>query len=209
MLHRCHPVSSPPQVPVEQAGNLNILLPCSAGVCNTTSKMKFDSELPRRRPPEIPVKNECAAQCRWSAHGRTAELRACIRLARSRYFALVFCGDTGLERGSKPDQGLSPTRSVWRFHVPRIWNVSIGLGKKAVKRKSQNLGKIFRQCLYLVVAFPGEPISKMEQSGVPVRKYFEIRTLASFGNFSAQCTLVQERESAGGMARASRTLPNS
>jgi len=25
--------------------------------------------------------------------------RACIRLARSRYFALVFCGDIGLERG--------------------------------------------------------------------------------------------------------------
>ena len=41
--------------------------------------------------------------------------------ARSRYFALVFCGDTGWERGAIPNQGISPTRSVWRFHVPRIW----------------------------------------------------------------------------------------
>jgi len=54
--------------------------------------------------PDIPEKNECAAQCRWSAHGRTAGLRAGIRLARSRYFALVFCGDTGLQRGSVPGQ---------------------------------------------------------------------------------------------------------
>ena len=39
-------------------------------------------------------------------------------LARSRYFALVFCGDTGLERGAKPNRDLSPTRSVWRFPRP-------------------------------------------------------------------------------------------
>ena len=73
--------------------------------------------------------------------------------ARSRYFALVFCGDTGLERGAKPDQGKSPTRSVWRFHVRRIWIRSIGLGGVGVKRKSQNLGKKFLPRLYLVVDF--------------------------------------------------------
>jgi hypothetical protein len=63
-----------------------------------------------------------------------SKLRAYVTTARSRYFALVFCGDTGQERGAKPDQGISPTRTVWRFHVPRIWIRSIGLAGVGVKK---------------------------------------------------------------------------
>jgi len=84
--------------------------------------------------------------------------------ARSRYFALVFCGDTGLERGAKPDQDLSPTRSVWRFHVPRIWIRSIGLVYVGVKRKSQNLVRKFPWRLYLVVDFLEQQNPRLVQS---------------------------------------------
>ena len=87
-----------------------------------------------------------------------------LTTARSRYFALVFYGDTGLERGAKPNRGYSPTRSVWRFHVPRIWIRSIGLVDVGVKRKSQNLGKKFLQRLYLVVDFLEGWSSEMVQS---------------------------------------------
>jgi hypothetical protein len=93
-----------------------------------------------------------------------SKLRVYLRLRGAGYLALVFCGDTGLERGAKPDQDLSPTRSVWRFHVPRIWIRSIGLGRVGVKRKSQNLGKKFPGCLYLVVDFPRERGPGMVQS---------------------------------------------
>ena len=66
-----------------------------------------------------------------------------------------------------PDQGMSPTRSVWRFHVPRIWIGSIKRCEKAVKRKSQNLVKNFRERLYLVVAFPGKRSSKLVRNAPP------------------------------------------
>jgi hypothetical protein len=87
------------------------------------------------------------------AHTAEQQTPRLLTTARSKYFALVFCGDTGLERGAKPDQDFSPTRSVWRFHVPRIWIRSIGPGRVGVKRKSQNLVKKFPSCLYLVVDF--------------------------------------------------------
>src|ERR1700758_3628170 len=92
-----------------------------------------------------------------------SQLRAYVTTARSRYFALVFCGDTGLERGAKPDQGCSPTRTVWRFHVPRIWIRSIGLGEVCVKRKSQNLVRKFPRRLYLVVDFLAQRSPEMVQ----------------------------------------------
>jgi hypothetical protein len=71
------------------------------------------------------------------------KLRAYFTTTRSRYLALVFCGDTGLERGAKPDRDLSPTRSVWRFHVPRIWIRSIGLGRVGVKKNRKIWGTNF------------------------------------------------------------------
>jgi len=58
---------------------------------------------------ELPTRNHrkkrmrCPVPVRF-AHGRTAEPPRCIRLARRSYFALVFCGDTGMERGSITDQ---------------------------------------------------------------------------------------------------------
>ena len=115
-------------------------------------------------PAGIIEKNECTAQCRWNSHGRTAGSTLTDDCAE-RVLALVFCGDTGLERRAKPDQGKSPTRSVWRFHVPRIWIRSIGLGGVGVKRKSQNLGNKFPWRLYLVVGFLGERSAGMVHSG--------------------------------------------
>ena len=53
-------------------------------------------------------------------------------------------------------QATSPTRTVWRFHVPRIWIRSINLCTIAVKRKSQNLANFFSTRLYLVVLFREE-----------------------------------------------------
>ena len=63
-----------------------------------------------------------------------------------------------------PDQGMSPTRSVWRFHVPRIWIRSIGLRGVGVKRKSQNLVRKFLWRLYLVVDFLEQGNLRMVQS---------------------------------------------
>ena len=48
---------------------------------------------------------------------------------------------------------LTPTRSAWRFHVPRIWNRSILAGKFPVKRKTLNVVNIFAQRLFVVVPF--------------------------------------------------------
>ena len=45
----------------------------------------------------------------------------------------------------------SPTRTVWRFHVPRIWIGSINPCGLSVKRKSQNLDNFFPTRPYLVV----------------------------------------------------------
>jgi len=72
-----------------------------------------------------------------------SKFRAYLRLRGAGTSRSFFAVDTGLERGAKPDQGMSPTRSVWRFHVPRIWIRSIGLGGVGVKRKSQNLVRKF------------------------------------------------------------------
>lgn len=90
------------------------------------------------------------------AHMAEQKTPRLLTTTRSNYFALVFCGDTGLERGAKPDQDSSPTRTVWRFHVPRIWIRSIGRGEVGVKRKSQNLVRKFPGRLYLVVDFPAQ-----------------------------------------------------
>src|SRR5260370_1141999 len=49
------------------------------------------------------------------------------------------------------DLETSPTRSVWRIHVPRIWNRSINGRKFSVKRKTQNVGDVFVPRLFVVV----------------------------------------------------------
>jgi tyrosine-protein phosphatase SIW14 len=60
-------------------------------------------------------------------------------------FSLSFVGHTDLDE--------SPTRSVWRFHVPRIWIRSINGRKFSVKRKTQNVGDVFVLHLSVVVPF--------------------------------------------------------
>src|SRR5215469_3481001 len=91
----------------------------------------------------------------------------CIRLARSNYFALVFCGDTGFERGSKTDRSNPRLGPSGASTSPRIWIRSINPGEKAVKRKSQNLVKNFQECLYLVVEFPAHPGFKLGLNASP------------------------------------------
>jgi hypothetical protein len=70
----------------------------------------------------------------------------------------LFYGDPGLVSCVKCRTKAYPRLwSVWRFHVPRIWNWSILPRVGAVKRKSQNLDNFFFSCLYLVVRFPARP----------------------------------------------------
>ncbi len=67
----------------------------------------------------------------------------------------LFYGDPGLVSWVKCRTKANPRLwSVWRFHVPRIWNWSIVPCGVGVKRKSQNLDNFFFTRLYLVVRFP-------------------------------------------------------
>jgi len=75
--------------------------------------------------------------------------------ARSIYYALGFFRlepRTGFVASYGPYK--SPTRSVWRFHVPRIWSCSINGCKFPVKRKTQNMVDVYVLCLSVVVHFP-------------------------------------------------------
>lgn len=103
--------------------------------------------------PPKPSKKTNALPNAGEAHTAGQQSPRLLTTARSHYFALVFCGDTGRERGAKPDQDLSPTRSVWRFHVPRIWIRSINGREFSVKRKTQNVVDIFVPRLFVVVLF--------------------------------------------------------
>jgi hypothetical protein len=99
-------------------------------------------------------KSERTALCQCFPHGRTAFLRAWLRTARSLQLrARIFSVITGWLRGSARSYSASPTRTVWRFHVPRIWIRSINLCTVAVKRKSQNLANFLPTRPYLVVLF--------------------------------------------------------
>jgi hypothetical protein len=146
-----------------QARNPSILLPWQGVVFPPENATEFVVRVEGVPPPKSSKKTNALPN---AGESHTAEQQTPRQLttARSRYFALVFCGDTGLERGAKPDQDLSPTRSVWRFHVPRIWIRSIGPGEVCVKRKSQNLVRKFLWCLYLVVDFLEERNPRLMQS---------------------------------------------
>src|SRR6266481_1980557 len=94
--------------------------------------------------------------CRWPV-GRTQPHSRCRasnagaeHVLRARFFRL----EPGLASWPHTDLTGSPTRSVWRFHVPRIWNRSINVCKFPVKRKTQNMVDVYVLCLFVVVLFP-------------------------------------------------------
>ena len=93
--------------------------------------------------------------CRWPV-GRTQPHSRCRasnagaeQVLRARFFRL----GPGLVSWLHTDCTGSPTQSVWRFHVPRIWNRSINVGKFPVKRKTQNMVDVYVLCLFVVVPF--------------------------------------------------------
>ena len=69
--------------------------------------------------------------------------------SRSIFFAL----NPGRLADSHGPRKNSPTRSVRRFHVPRIWIGSINGSADGVKRKTQNVVDFFVACLFVVVVF--------------------------------------------------------
>ncbi len=74
--------------------------------------------------------------------------------ARSKYFALDFFSlKNRAALRNHTDLALSPTRSVRRFHVPRIWKCSINGRGIPVKRKTQNVVDIFVPHQSVVVRF--------------------------------------------------------
>ena len=80
----------------------------------------------------------------------------------------------------------SPTRSAWRFHVPRIWIRSINGRIFSVKRKTQNVVDVFVPRLFVVVPFPGNYLA--------------------YNNFRALCTRVRLPASNPKMMRAPLSL---
>jgi hypothetical protein len=99
-------------------------------------------------------KSQCSAAGRCFALSLTAGAPPQVR-ARSRYFALDFFAlEPGLVSWVHTDLAASPTRPVWRFHVPRIWIRSINGRKFSVKRKTQNVVDVFVLRLFVVVPFP-------------------------------------------------------
>ena len=94
--------------------------------------------------------------CRWPV-GRTQPHSRCRasnagaeQVLRARFFRL----GPRLVPWLRTDRTGSPTQSVWRFHVPRIWIRSINVGKFPVKRKTQNMVDVYVLCLFVVVLFP-------------------------------------------------------
>ncbi len=105
-------------------------------------------------PVALKFQRKTPMPCRWPVvrtqpnsrvprlkYGRGAGIRA-------RFFRL----EPGLPRGlAHTDLVSSPIRSVWRFHVPRIWIRSINGRKYSVKRKTQNVVGVFVLRLFVVV----------------------------------------------------------
>src|SRR5260370_19836247 len=98
------------------------------------------------------AKCQCPADGRRFALSLTAGAPPQLQ-APSRYFALDFSLRNRAASWPRTDLGPSPTRSAWRFHVPRIWIRSINLRKFSVKRKTHSMVDILVPRLFVVVRF--------------------------------------------------------
>ena len=99
------------------------------------------------------AKRQCSAAGRCFALSLTAGAPPQLR-ARSRSSRSIFSLRNWAASWPHTDLDPSPTRSAWRFHVPRIWIRSIKGRKFSVKRKTQNVGDDFVLRLFVVVPFP-------------------------------------------------------
>ena len=112
----------------------------------------------KKKPTAVRSHLNSSAKRQRSAAGRcfalslTAGAPPHIR-ARGRYSRSIISLRNRAASGAPTDLDASPTRSVWRFHVPRIWNRSINGYKYPVKRKTQNVVVFFVLCLFVVVLF--------------------------------------------------------
>jgi len=95
-------------------------------------------------PQKVSVKRQCSAAGWWIAHSLTAGVA---------YRVQIFRLEPGPTSWVHTDQYASPTRSVWRFHVPRIWIRSINACNFPVKRKTLNVVERYTNCLFVVVRF--------------------------------------------------------
>src|SRR5712664_2441301 len=96
--------------------------------------------MPCRRPV---LRTQPNSRCSASITGAEQVLRA-------RFFSLRTRAASWLHT----DLDSSLTRSIWRFHVPRLWNRSINGCKFPVKRKTQNVVDVSALRLFVVVLFP-------------------------------------------------------
>src|SRR5258708_34400954 len=94
--------------------------------------------------------------CRWpmlrtQPNSRcSASSTGAEQVLRSIFFRL----NPGPPRGAHTDPDRSLFQSVWRVHVPRIWNRSINVRIFSVKRKTQNVVDVFVLRLFVVFLFP-------------------------------------------------------
>lgn len=143
------------------AGNPYILLPRFAGVQSSILALPISDSGFRGRGP-FTKKSENANALPYAGVFHTAEqllsaltqINCAEPLLRAR-----FLGDHGLVTWVTSVQANSLTRTVWRFHVPRIWIRSIKPCGLPVKRKSQNLANFSSTRLYLVVPLRVQPSS--------------------------------------------------
>ena len=140
------------------AGNPSILLPCSTGrrapllwsrhsISGFVEDAAWENRKKANALPDAGVFHTAE-----QLTPRLTELRGAF--LRARCFTVIPGWFRGSNAGPRHDPRLW---SVWRFHVPRIWNWSIVPRAVAVKRKSLNLDNFFFTCLYLVVRFPARP----------------------------------------------------
>ena len=171
MFHSCHPSLRAFGFPLAR-GNPSILLLCfpqryraspacrrqASGSGLKLTQLRFDwvveagSEKKADRLTVVPYgQRKTPMLCRWPVlrtqpNSRcSATITGAEQVLRARFFRLASWVHTDLV--------VSPTRSVWRFHVPRIWIRSINGRKFSVKRKTQNVGDVFVLHLSVVVPF--------------------------------------------------------
>ena len=171
MLHGSHPYLRAFGVPSQVRGTL--IFYSSAHHRGVTPRFRVWAEAGASRVPEeregcqrkktdrCPValhfSRKTPMLCRWPVV-RTQPNSKCPATnagaehsLRARFF---FSLRTRAASRMQTDLKNSPTRSVWRFHVPRIWICSINGGENSVKRKTQNVVDVFVPRLFVVVLFP-------------------------------------------------------
>jgi len=123
-------------------GTLLFYTPGEQGVAFPPRKRNSIRGPSGRHPPEIIEKKRMHCPMPVKFPRPNSKFRAYLRLRGAGTSRSFFGGDTGLERGAKPDQGMSRLGPSGASTSPNL-DRSIGLGGVGVKRKSQNLVRKF------------------------------------------------------------------